>query len=146
MTFAERNTWVSAFVLPATSLAYFAVVLPRLGDQPASEVSWVAPMLWAIGAGIVGTIVGTILVSIGAGIANRGVLESKEDVRDKQINRYGDRIAQAVTGFGTAAVLVLVMFEVDYFWIGNALFLLGAIGATWGAIAKIKAYHGAFHG
>jgi len=146
MTFAERNTWVSAFVLPATSLAYFAVVLPRLGDQPASEVSWVAPMLWAIGAAIVGTIVGTILVSIGAGIANRGVLESKEDVRDKQINRYGDRIAQAVTGFGTAAVLVLVMFEVDYFWIGNALFLLGAIGATWGAIAKIKAYHGAFHG
>jgi hypothetical protein len=146
MTFAERNTWVSAFVLPATSLAYFAVVLPRLGDQPASEVSWVAPMLWAIGAAIVGTIVGTILVSIGAGIANRGVLESKEDVRDKQINRYGDRIAQAVTGFGTAAVLVLVMFEVDYFWIGNALFLLGAIGATWGAIAKIKAYRGAFHG
>ncbi len=146
MTFGERNTWVSAFVLPATSLAYFAVVLPRLGDQPASEVSWVAPMLWAIGAAIVGTIVGTIVVSIGAGIANRGVLESKEDVRDKQISRYGDRIAQAVTGFGAAAVLVLVMFEVDYFWIGNALFLLGTIGATWGAIAKIRAYRGAFHG
>jgi len=65
----------------------------------------VGPMLWAIGATIIGTIVGTILVSIGAGIANRGVLESKEDLRDKQIDRYGDRIAQAITGFGAAAVL-----------------------------------------
>ena len=146
MTFGERNTWVSAFILPATSIAYFAVVLPRLRDQPASEVSWVAPMLWAIGASIVGTIVGVIVVSIAAGIANRGVLESKEDIRDKQIGRYGDRIAQAITGFGVAAILVLVMFEVDYFWIGNALFLIGSIGATWGTIAKIRAYHGAFHG
>ncbi len=146
MTFGERNTWVSAFIFPATSIAYFAVVLPRLRDQPASEVSWVAPMLWAIGASIVGTIVGVIVVSIAAGIANRGVLESKEDIRDKQIERYGDRIAQAITGFGTAAALVLVMFEVDYFWIGNTLFLIGAIGATWGAIARIRAYHGAFHG
>src|SRR4029434_2600735 len=124
MTFGERNTWVSAFILPATSIAYFAVVLPRLRDQPASEVSWVSAMLWAIGASIVGTIVGVIVVSIAAGIANRGVLESKEDIRDKQIGRYGDRIAQAITGFGGAAVLVLVMFEVDYFWIGNALFLI----------------------
>ena len=146
MTFGERNTWVSAFVLPATSIGYFAVVLPRLRDQPASEVSWVAPMLWAIGASIVGTIVGTIIVSIAAGIANRGVLESKEDIRDKQIGRYGDRFAQAITGFGAGAVLVLVMLEVDYFWIGNTLFLFGAIGAMWGAIAKLRAYHGAFHG
>ena len=146
MSFGERNTWVSAFILTAASIAYFAVVLPRLRDQPAAEVSWVAPMLWAIGATIVGTIVGVIVVSIAAGIANRGVLESKEDVRDKQIDRYGDRIAQAITGFGAAAVLVLVMFEVDYFWIGNVLFLIGSIGATWGAIAKLRAYHGAFSG
>ena len=146
MTFAERNTWVSAFVLPATSLAYFAVVLPRLRDEPAADVSWVVPMLWAIGASIVGTILGTILLSIASGMVNRGVLEAKADVRDRQIHRYGDRIAQAITGFGAGAVLVLVMFEVDHFWIGNLLFLLGSIGATWGAIAKIRAYRGAFNG
>jgi hypothetical protein len=146
MTFGERNTWVSAFILPAVSIAYFAVVLPRLRDQPAAEVSWVAPMLWAIGASIVGTIVGVIVVSIAAGIANRGVLESKEDVRDKQIDRYGDRIAQGIMGFGAAAVLVLAMVEADHFWIGNSLFLIGSIGATWGAIAKLRAYHGAFSG
>jgi len=144
MTFGQRNAWVSAFVMPTASIAYLAVVLPRLRDQPAAEVSWVGPMLWAIGATVVGTIVGTILISITAAIANQGVLESKEDVRDKQIDRYGDRLAQAVTAFGAAAVLVLVMVEADHFWIGNALFVIGSIGATWGAIAKIRAYHGVF--
>jgi hypothetical protein len=145
MTFAQRNAWVSAFVMPTVSIAYLAVVLPRLRDRPAAEVAWVGPMLWAIGATVIGTIVGIILISIAAGIANRGVLESEEDVRDKQIDRYGDRLAQAITAFGSAVVLVLVMFEFEYFWIGNALFLIGAIGATGGAIAKIRAYHGAFY-
>ncbi len=68
------------------------------------------------------------------------------DVRDKEIERHGDRIAQAITAFGAAAVLALAMLEVDHFWIGNALFLIGAVGATWGSIAKIRAYRGAFHG
>ncbi|MDI1464038.1 hypothetical protein QEZ54_23925 [Catellatospora sp. KI3] len=146
MTFGQRNAWVAAFVMPAATIAYFAVVLPRLRVQPAAEVSWVAPMLWTIGATMVGTIIGFILVSIASGIANRGVLESGEDVRDKQIDRHGDRLAQSVTAFGTAAVLVLVMVEADHFWIGNALFLIGSVGATLGSIAKIRAYHGTFHG
>jgi hypothetical protein len=144
MTFGQRNAWVSAFVMPTATIAYLAVVLPRLRDLPAADVAWVGPMLWTFGATIIGTIVVTILVSIAAAIANRGELESKEDVRDQQIDRYGDRLAQAITAFGAAVVLVLVMLEVDYFWIGNTLFLIGAVGATWGAIAKIRAYHGAF--
>jgi hypothetical protein len=146
MTSAQRDAWVSAIVVPAAAIGYFAVVLPRLRDQPAAEVSWVAPMLWTIGATIVATIVVTILVSIGAAIANRGVLESKEDVRDKQIERHGDRLAQAVAAFGAAGILVLTMFRLDHFWIGNALFLICSIGAALGSIARIRAYHGAFHG
>lgn len=146
MTFGQRNAWVAAFVVPAASIVYLAVVLPRLREQPAAEVSWVVPMLWTIGATMAGTIVGSVLVSIAAGMANQGVLESKEDVRDKQIDRYGDRLARSVTAIGAAAVLALAMFEVDHFWIGNALFLIGSVGATLGSIAKIRAYHGAFHG
>jgi hypothetical protein len=111
-----------------------------------AEVSWAVPMLWTVGATMVGTMVGVIVVSILAGIANRGVLESTEDVRDKQINRYGDRLAQAVMAVGAGVVLVLAMFEVDHFWIGSALFVIGSIGATLGAIAKIYAYRGTFHG
>ena len=141
MTFEERNAWLSLILIPATSIAYFAVVFPRLFSQPASEVAWIAPMLWAIGASIVGTILGSIVWAI---VARDGKGES--DIRDKQIERYGDRLAQAITAFGSAGVLVLVMVETDYFWIGNALYLIGAIGATLGSIARIRAYRGSFNG
>ncbi|MFL1380074.1 MULTISPECIES: hypothetical protein [unclassified Nocardiopsis] len=145
MTFGQRNAWVAAFVTPAAAVVYLAVVLPHLRDQPASEVAWAGPMLWTIGATLVATIVGGILVSIAAAVVGREV-QPRGDVRDSQIDHYGDRLAQAVTAFGAAGVLVLAMLEVDHFWIGNALFLFGSIGATWGAVAKIRAYHGAFHG
>jgi hypothetical protein len=98
-------------------------------------------MLWAIGASFAGSLVGSVLLAAAARGAATG-----PDVRDKEIERHGDRIAQAITAFGAAAVLALAMLEADHFWIGNALFLAGAVGATWGAIAKIRAYRGAFHG
>ncbi|MBG0820127.1 hypothetical protein HS048_05175 [Planomonospora sp. ID91781] len=141
MTFEERNTWLYAILVPVTSLAYFGVVVPRLFERPASEVSWAVPMLWAVGATVVGTVVGSIVLAVAARDA-----EAASDVRDKEIERHGDRIAQAITAFGAAAVLALAMLEVDHFWIGNALFLIGAVGATWGSVAKIRAYRGAFHG
>ncbi|MEV4412008.1 hypothetical protein [Catellatospora sp. NPDC049609] len=141
MTFEERNTWCALILVPVSTLAYFAVVIPRLLRQPAAEVAWVGPMLWSIGAVIVGTIVG----SIAAAIATRDV-KAETDVRDREISRHGDRLAQAIMGFGAAAVLVLAMLRADQFWIGNALFLIGAVGTTWGAVAKIRAYRGAFHG
>ncbi|WP_230687317.1 hypothetical protein [Catellatospora vulcania] len=140
-TFEERNTWWMAVLVPVTTLAYFAVVVPRLWRQPAAEIAWVTPMLWAIGATIVGSILGSI---VSAMLARDNHTET--DVRDRQIVRHGDRIAQAVLGVGAGAVLVLAMVRADQFWIGNVLFLLGAVGTTWGAVAKIRAYRGAFHG
>jgi hypothetical protein len=104
-------------------------------------VGWIAPMLWAMGASIVGTILGSILWAI----VTRDE-KSESDIRDKQIERHGDRLAQSITAFGSAGALVLVMVEADYFWIGNALYLVGAIGATLGSIARIRAYRGSFNG
>ncbi|GAA2403589.1 hypothetical protein Cme02nite_74590 [Catellatospora methionotrophica] len=140
-TYEERNTWLMAILVPATSLVYFAVVIPRLWRHPAAEVAWVTPMLWAMGVTFAGTILGSI---VSAMVARDSHTES--DVRDREIVRHGDRIAQGVLGVGAAVVLVLAMVRADQFWIGNALFLLGAVGTTWGAIAKIRAYRGAFHG
>lgn len=145
MTTGEITTWVYAILVPVTTLAYLGVVMPRLLSGPASQVSWVVPMLWAIGATIAGTIVGTIIGSIVSAIATREVPASP-DVRDKQIERHGDRMATAITAFGSAGALVLTMFKADHFWIGNALFVIGAIGTTWGAIARISAYRGSFDG
>ena len=72
--------------------------------------------------------------------------ESARDVRDTQIERYGDRIALALTSAGAVIVLGLAMLEVDPFWIGTTLFVLAATGTAGGAVARIRAYRGSFDG
>ena len=61
MSFEEKGTWVIAIVTVATSVAYAIIVLGRAGPIPLDEVPYVATMLWAIGIGIVAS----ILVRIG---------------------------------------------------------------------------------
>lgn len=145
MTIGERTTWCYGILVILTMTAYFAVVLPELAGKPASDIAWQAPMLIAIGVVIVGTIVGTIVSTIAAAIISRDPHE-ETDIRDKQIDRHGERSTLAVTGFGIATVLALAMFEVDQFWIGSALFATGAIGSIWGSVVKIRAYRNSFRG
>ena len=102
-------------------------------------------MLWAIGASIVGAIILAIVFAIIAAIVTRREPENG-DIRDKQIERHGNRIAQSIVAFGSLGALVLAMLEVDFFWIGNALFFVGAVGATVGTIVSIAAYRGVFRG
>ena len=145
MTLTEGSRWAFLALVIVASTVYGFTVLPQLSTTDAADIGWQIPMIWAIGIQIVGTIVLSILIAIVSAIITRREPENA-DVRDKQIERYGDRIAQAVMAFGGAAVLVLVMFELDAFWIGNALYAFGALGAVIGAIASIRAYHGVFRG
>ncbi|MFW2512755.1 hypothetical protein ACNI3K_03155 [Demequina sp. SO4-13] len=149
MTMEERAVWVYLVVFVATSVAYFVVVVPRALSQPIDEVSWVVPMLWAIGISIGGTIVGSILAAVGSaiGLAARGrnpELELGSDERDKQIERLGNRATATVVSTGMLAVLVLAMIDANTFWIGNAAFLSGFVGALVEAFVKIRAYRRGF--
>jgi hypothetical protein len=141
----EISRWASLTIIVAASIWYFATVLPQLSDRPASEIEWQVPMLWALGASIVGAIVLAIVFAILTAIVTQREPESG-DIRDKQIERHGDRLAQSIVAFGSLGVLVLAMLEVDVFWIGSALFFVGAVGATIGTIVSIRAYHGVFRG
>ena len=102
-------------------------------------------MLWAIGASVVGAIILAIVFAIVAAIVTRREPENG-DIRDKQIERHGNRVAQSIVAFGSLGALVLAMLETDVFWIGNALFLVGAVGAVVGGIVSIVAYRGVFRG
>ncbi len=141
----EISRWASLTIIAASSIWYFATVLPQLGERSASAIEWQVPMLWAIGISVVGTIVLAIVFAIGAAIVTRREPESG-DIRDKQIERHGNRIAQAIVAFGSLGTLILAMLEVDVFWIGNALFFVGAVGAIIGTIVSIAAYRGVFRG
>jgi len=149
MTTSERAAWIALVLTPATVIWYFVVVLPQLAHTPASDIDWQVPMLWSFGVNFFGTIIATILVTIGAGIvaeARKQVFDTGSDVRDTQIDRAGGRVALAIASGGLLAVLILAMLELDVFWIGNAAFLIGAVGAFAGSIVQVRAYRGYFHG
>ena len=149
MPFEEKLTWVNAVVTVLVPVAYFAIMLGRLGEVPAAEISYQWPLLIAIGASIVLTIVGSILAGIGSGISAelRGRSASdidRKDERDKTISRRGDLIAYYVSSAGMVGVLALTMLEYEYFWIASALYLSFVVATLAASVVKIVAYHRGF--
>ena len=150
MPFEEKLSWVNAVVTVVVPVAYFAIMLGRLGTTSAADISYQRPLLIAIGVSIVLIIVGSILAGIGTGISAelRGRSASAEidrkDERDKQIGRHGDLIGFYVSAVGMVGVLALTMLEYEYFWIASALYLSFVVGTLVGSVVKIVSYHRGF--
>jgi hypothetical protein len=165
MTLGERTVWVYLVVVVVTSGVYFAAMVPAALTRPAREIAWVGPMLWTMGASILATIVGSIAVAIGDRLGGPAVFgraarrrgeprqgatcegpdgEPATDVRDAEIAQVGGRASTGVLGVALAAGLALAMLDVDTFWIGNALFLFGTVGAIVETTTKIRLYRRGF--
>lgn len=150
MPFEEKLTWVNLVVGAAVPLAYVVIMLGRLGETSAADISYRWPLLSAIGATVVLTIIGSIVMGIGTGIAAelRGRSASAEidrkDERDKQISRRGDLVGYYVSSAGVVGVLALTMLEYEYFWIASALYLSFAIGTVVASAVKLVSYHRGF--
>lgn len=146
MSFEEKVTWVSAVVTVVVAGAYAWVVGGRLGRTPAAEVPYVGPLLVAVGAMIVLTIVGAVAVAIGSAIAAeiRGGRASgdldRRDERDASIDAKGDRVAYYVTSALMIGVLALALLEVDHFWIANAMFMAFVVAGLIGTGVKLVSY------
>jgi MFS family permease len=150
MPFEEKVTWVSLVVTLVVPVAYFVIMLGRLGDTSAADISYQWPLLIAIGASVILTIVGSILAGIGTGISaelsGRSAAEEidRKDERDKTISRRGDLIGFYVSSVGMVGVLALTMLEYEYFWIASALYLSFVVGTLVGSAVKLVAYHRGF--
>ena len=149
MPYEEKVTWVNLVVAVLVPATYFAIMLGRLRDVSAADISYQWPLLIAIGASIVLTIVGSILAGIGTGISAElhGRSASGEfgnDERDKQISRHGDLIGFYVSAVGMVGVLALTMLEYEYFWIASGLYLSFVVGTLVGSAVKIASYHRGF--
>ena len=68
MPFDEKFTWVSLVVSAVVSGVYFTMVLSKVGSVQVGQIAYKVPMLVAIAAMVVLTIVGTILMGVGTGI------------------------------------------------------------------------------
>jgi len=156
MTMNERTVWAYLVTVVLTSGVYFTLMVTRLADGPAGEIAWVAPMLWTIGASVLGTVLLTLTSTITGTITSvrRGPrgrapvtvveIDTVSDARDKDIDQIGDRASFGVLGVGFAGALVLAMVDADTFWIGNLLFMVGTIGAIVETTTKIRLYRRGF--
>lgn len=130
MVFHERAAWAGLIAAFFTAGTYIALV--RGAD------AWIWPMLWAIGVGVVISILITILWGIVAGIRDRDAMAS--DLRDRDISRFGGRAEYIVLVVAGAAVIVLSAVGAEAFWIANAMFAGFVLAAMVGGLARIVAY------
>ncbi len=150
MPFEERLTWVNLIVAVIVPVAYFAIMLGRLRDVSAADISYQGPLIIAIVASVILTIVGSVAAAIGAGISaelhgrSAGDEVDRKDERDVRISRHGDLIGFYVSSVGMVGVLALTMLEYEYFWIASALYLSFVAGTLVGSVVKLVAYHRGF--
>jgi hypothetical protein len=102
-------------------------------------VPYVGAMLWSIGAAIVASIVGRIVIAV---VWPRDA--DRTDQRDKEIHRFGEYVGQWFVAIGAVTALVLAMAEVDHFWIANELYLAFVLSALLSSAAKLVAYRRGF--
>jgi NADH:ubiquinone oxidoreductase subunit 6 (subunit J) len=139
MGFLEKSNWVVLVVGVPTLLVYVALVVPQVLGKPMAEVSWVQPMIFAIAGFIVANVLGNVVAA-----ASNPAEADKEDQRDREIGRYGERIGSWLMIAGSIAALVLAMTMADHFWIANSIYLGGMAASIVSSVTKIAAYHGPF--
>jgi drug/metabolite transporter (DMT)-like permease len=143
MSYEERGQWVYLVVIVAAFGAYVGLVLSRAGGTPLAEVDYVPIMLWTIGLAIAASIIGRIGVEVIGRIGEEASGQPEgltADVRDRDIDRFGEYVGGIVLGVGMVAPFVLAMVEADHFWIANAMYLVFALAAMVGTAVKLIAY------
>lgn len=150
MPYEEKLTWVGLVVEILVYGIYGAVVFAQLGSLPAASIAYQKPMLLAVGASIVLTIVGSILMSIGSAISaeirarGSGSDIDRKDERDTSISKRGDLVAYYVSSVGVLGALALTMLRAEHFWIANAILLTFVIASLVSGLVKLAAYRRGF--
>jgi cell division protein FtsW (lipid II flippase) len=141
MSFEEKGVWTFGVVTLLAYLGYVVVVLAEARAVPLVEVDYVWPMVISIGVAVVAYVIGIIVISA-ASPADAG----RKDERDRQIYQRGEYIGQSMVVIGGMVALVMAWFELDYFWIANALYLFFVLAALLASAAKLAAYRSGFDG
>ena len=139
MAFLEKSNWVVLIVTPVALILYLSAILPAATSKPIAEVDFAGAIVGNIVFFIVANIVGNIVAAI-----TNPTEADKKDQRDRDIDRFGERMGNWVMIGGGCAGMFLAMGRVDGFWIANAIYLSGMAAAVVSAMTKIVAYHGPF--
>ena len=139
MSYEEKGQWVYLAVTTVAYGVYVVLVLTAARAIPLPEVDYRPILLWTIGGAIAASIIGRIAVEmIGPSDSYR------EDVRDRDIGRFGEYAAGIVLGIGMVGPFILALVGADHFWIANAMYLVFSVQAVVGAVVKLIAYRRGF--
>lgn len=133
MSYEEKRVWVLLAVAVAGYATYLGVMFARAAGGTLVEVDYVAPMLWTIGAAIAaGIVLGMLLGMVGG--------REKKDLRDREVDRFGEFIGHGVLVLGAVVALILAMLDLSTFWIANVIYLAFVLSAVVASVAKLVAY------
>ena len=135
MSYEEKGEWVYLVANVLTYGAYISIILGRAGSTPLAEVDYVPIMLWTIGVAIALTIVGRMALEMA-----KPSDSYKSDVRDREINRFGEYVGGTVLAIGMVVPFIFALAEFDHFWIANAIYLSFAVASLTGTAIKLVAY------
>jgi drug/metabolite transporter (DMT)-like permease len=135
VSYEEKGQWVYLIANVLTFGGYAAIMAGQVGGGPVADIDYVPTILAAIGVAIALSIAGRIVVEI--------VYRSdsyKEDVRDKEIGRFGEYVAGILLGVGMIVPFGLAIVEAEHFWIANAMYAAFAFSAFVGTVVRLVAY------
>ena len=135
MTYEEKGTWVYLVTSAAAYAVYVAIVAARLASTPVADVSYVAVLLWTTAASIAASVLGRTMVETARPSDSR-----RGDIRDREIQRFGEYASRWFVVAGAAAALLMALARWDYFWIANVIYLGFVLWAVAGSVVRIVAY------
>jgi hypothetical protein len=133
VSYEEKRTWIYLVTSAGAYAVYLALVIPRLGHAPVGHVPYVATLFWTTIASIVASVVGGMLFQ--GPRADR-----RADVRDREINRFGEYTTRWFVVGGAAIGMLMAMARWDHFWIANVIYLGFVLWAVVGSAVKLVAY------
>lgn len=139
MSWEEKRAWIYVVTATVAPVVYFATILGRVPGTDVAKISYVWPMLTAVGVAIALNIVASIVAAIASPKE-----ADKTDERDKQINRFGEYVGFYVMSVCAIVPLGLAMANAEQFWIANTLYLAFVLAALTSSIVKIVAYRRGF--
>ncbi len=140
MSYEEKGQWVYLLATGVAYVAYLVVVLGRAtAGETLQEVDYQPILLWTVGLAVAGSIIGRIAIEI-----VRPSESQREDVRDREIGRFGEYVSGVILGIGMVGPFVLALLKADHFWIANAIYLVFVVQAVVGTIIKLVAYRRGF--
>jgi hypothetical protein len=135
MSYEEKGTWAYLVASAGSYIVYLTIVVTRLQSTPASQVQYVAVLLWTVGASIVAaTVIRTAIETA------RPSESRRRDVRDKEIAQHGEHASRWFIVASAAAALVMALAKWDYFWIANVIYLGFVLWAVAGSVLRLIAY------